>query len=194
MTTFSRAVATAGGGPRYIRFTGDVWSDGHRDGRESNNSRVLHDCDRGRGVVSYTVTKIFSVPSFVISRSMVGMAGLAGMGAAQAASASTGPDLKTWDTDHDGTMDLTEAKRAAEAKFDRLDSDHDGTIDRKESVGAIGKATFAKGDVDKDGTLDKSEYLNLVEARFNAADTDHDGTVSESELNTPAGKALARLL
>jgi hypothetical protein len=42
--------------------------------------------------------------------------------------------------------------------------------------------------------MDKSKYLNLVEARFNAADTDHDATVSQSELNTPAGKALARLL
>jgi hypothetical protein len=46
-------------------------------------------------------------------------------------------------------LDLTEAKKAAEAKFDSLDSDHDGTIDQKESLGAIGKSTFAKADVDK---------------------------------------------
>ncbi len=65
------------------------------------------------------------------------------------------------------------------------DSDHDGTIDSKESLAAIGNASFAKADVNKDGTLDKSEYLNLVEARFNAADTDHDGTVSEYRAQHP---------
>jgi Ca2+-binding EF-hand superfamily protein len=125
---------------------------------------------------------------------MIGIAGVASFGAAQTASASSGSDFKSWDTDHDGTIDLAEAKKAAGDKFDTLDTDHDGTIDTKESVGAIRKASFAKADVDKDGTVDKSEYLNLVEARFNAADKDHDGTVSKAELSTPAGKSLTRLL
>jgi Ca2+-binding EF-hand superfamily protein len=125
---------------------------------------------------------------------MIGIAGMAGLGVAQTASASAGSDFKSWDTDHDGTIDLAEAKTAAGAKFDSLDSDHDGTVDTKESVGAIRKGSFAKADADKDGTVDKSEYLNLVEARFNAADKDHDGTVSKAELKTAAGKSLARLL
>jgi Ca2+-binding EF-hand superfamily protein len=125
---------------------------------------------------------------------MIGIAGMAGFGAAQTASASTGADFKSWDTDHDGTIDVAEAKKAAEAKFDSLDSDHDGTIDRKESLGAIRRSSFAKADSDKDGTVDKNEYLNLTEARFNAADKDHDGTVSKSELHTPAGQSLLRLL
>jgi hypothetical protein len=132
---------------------------------------------------------------FIAAAALIGVAGLAAIGPAQVATASTAADLKTWDTDHDGTMDLTEAKKAAEAKFDSLDTDHDGTLDRKEiGPGTIGKMSFAKADVDKDGTLDKSEYLSLVEARFNAADEDHDGTLSESELNTKAGKSLVRLL
>lgn len=125
---------------------------------------------------------------------MIGLAGLAGVGVAQAAFASTGPDLKTWDTDHDGTLDLTEAKKAAQLKFDALDTDHDGTVDRNETVAIGGGASFIKADTDKDGTLDKTEYANLVETRFKAADTDHDGTVSETELSTPAGRSLARLL
>jgi Ca2+-binding EF-hand superfamily protein len=123
---------------------------------------------------------------------MIGIAGLAAMGPAQAA--LTGSALKSWDTDHDGTMDLTEAKKAAQVQFDTLDGNHDGTIDQNESVAIGGSASFIKSDSDKDGTVDKIEYMNLVQARFNAADTDHDGTISEQELNTPTGRSLARLL
>jgi hypothetical protein len=123
---------------------------------------------------------------------VIGIAGLASMGAGLAA--SMGPDLKSWDTDHDGTMDLAEAKKAAQAQFDALDTDHDGTIDRNESVTLGGSASFIKADTDKDSTLDKTEYMNLVEADFKAADADHDGTVSELELSSPAGRSLARLL
>jgi hypothetical protein len=128
----------------------------------------------------------------VAAVTMIGIAGLAGVAAGQGA--STGPELKKWDTDHDGTLDLAEAKKAAQVQFDALDSDHDGTIDQNESVSLGGSAALIKADTDKDGTLDKTEYMKLVEARFNAADSDHDGTVSESELNTPAGRSLARLL
>jgi Ca2+-binding EF-hand superfamily protein len=39
------------------------------------------------------------------------------------------------DSDHDGTVDLNEAKAAAAAVFDRLDRDHDGTLDRRELRG-----------------------------------------------------------
>jgi hypothetical protein len=110
---------------------------------------------------------------------------------AQAANRAASTHLSDWDTDHDGTLDLAEAKAAAQAKFDALDADHDGTLDKKEF---LGKKTFAKADPDKDGTIDKDEYLALVEKRFNAADTDHDGTLSKAELKSPAGRALARLL
>src|ERR1700691_1765229 len=112
---------------------------------------------------------------------------------AQAASASSTAQLKAWDTDHDGTLDLAEAKKAAEAKFDSLDTDHDGTLDKKEMAAAVHGTSFSKADADKDGTLDKSEYLALVEARFKAADTDHDGTISDAELNTKAGQARVRV-
>jgi hypothetical protein len=125
------------------------------------------------------------------------MLGIVGAAAtiAPAQAASSTAQLKTWDTDHDGTLDLAEAKKAAESKFDTLDTDHDGTLDSKEIAPAeVHKMSFSKADTDKDGTVDKSEYLALVETRFKAADTDNDGTVSDAELSTKAGQALARLL
>jgi EF hand len=103
--------------------------------------------------------------------------------------------MNTWDTDHDGTLDLAEAKQAAAAKFDSLDVDHDGTLDRKElPVSLVHQKAFKHVDSDHDGTVDKAEYTALVEARFKAADTDQDGTLSAAELSTKAGKSLAKLL
>jgi hypothetical protein len=107
----------------------------------------------------------------------------------------TAQKLQTWDTDKDGTLDLAEAKVAAEARFAALDPDGDGKLDQKEAAAAkISASSFAKADTDKDGTIDKAEYLRLVDRRFKAADSDHDGTVSAEELNTKAGAALMALL
>lgn len=112
-----------------------------------------------------------------------------------ALAAGSAEKLKTWDPDNDGTLDLAEVKKAAEARFDSLEGDKDGTLDRKEIKPAkVDKATFAKADPDKDGTLDKQEYLSIVEARFRAADPDNDGTVDVAELDSKAGKALVRML
>jgi uncharacterized membrane protein YkoI len=110
---------------------------------------------------------------------------------AQAAD-SVADRMKFWDPDKDGTLDLAEANKAAEAKFDSLEKDKDGTLDKKEAK--VDKKTFKNADPDNDGTLSKEEYLSIVKTRFEAADADHDGTVSEAELKTKAGKALVRLL
>jgi len=40
--------------------------------------------------------------------------------------------VKALDTDNDGTLDLNEVTKAAEAVFDRLQKDQDETLDRKE--------------------------------------------------------------
>jgi hypothetical protein len=98
------------------------------------------------------------------------------------------------DTDHDGTVDLDEAKAAASAVFDKLDGDHDGTLDRKELKGRLSTKELAAADGDHDGTLDKNEYLAVVEKRFKAANRDNDGTLDAKEFNTRAGRALLRLL
>jgi Ca2+-binding EF-hand superfamily protein len=102
--------------------------------------------------------------------------------------------IKMFDTDNDGTLDLAEVKKAASALFARLDRDRDGTLDKRELAGRLSARELAAADPDHDGTLTSDEYLALVEQRFSAADPDKDGTLDARELNTPAGRALLRLL
>ena len=107
---------------------------------------------------------------------------------------SPGAILKLLDTDNDGSVDLTEAKAAASALFDKLNKDKDNTIDAKELQGRLSKKDLAANDPDKDNALTKDEYIALVETRFKAADPDNDGKLDAKELGTPAGKDLVRLL
>jgi Ca2+-binding EF-hand superfamily protein len=138
-----------------------------------------------------TSLRKLSIPALVLGMTCT----LTAISTAQADPQSAAANLKAWDSDHDGTVDLAEAKKAAEAKFDSLDTDHDGTLDMKEMAGTgVHAMTFKKADKDGDGSLDKSEYMGLVEARFKAADTDHDGTVGDTELSTKSGQALSSLL
>jgi EF hand len=114
---------------------------------------------------------------------------------AWAATDSIGEKMKTWDPDKDGSLDLAEVNKAAEAKFDSLEKDSDGTLDWNEMRSTkVGKKGFNKADPDKDGTLTKGEFSTIVEARFRAADPDNDGTVSVAELKTKAGQSLARIM
>jgi EF hand len=102
--------------------------------------------------------------------------------------------IATWDSDHDGTLDLAEVNKAAVAEFDKLDVDHDGTLDPKELGNRVTKAEFQAADKDHDGTLDKNEYGSIIAARFRAADPDKDGTIDAKELRTAAGRRLSKLL
>jgi Ca2+-binding EF-hand superfamily protein len=99
------------------------------------------------------------------------------------------------DRDSDGTIDLDEAKRAAELLFQHLDRNHTGKLSRRE-IGRrrVSLAEFSWADRDHDGTLDKDEFLALVERQFKAADRDHDGTVDRAEFNSRFGLPLRRLL
>src|SRR6516225_9021837 len=85
--------------------------------------------------------------------------------------------IGSWDTDHDGTLDLNEINKVAEAEFDKLDIDHDGTLDMKELGHRVTRAEFLAADKDKDGTLDKSEYEAVATERFHAANRDDDATI-----------------
>src|SRR6516165_4936743 len=105
------------------------------------------------------------------------------------------PDLlAALDTDHDGTVSLDEAKKAAEIVFDKLDRDHDGTLTARELRGRLSAREFTVAGTDKDGTLSKDEYLAVVERWFKAADTDTDGTLTRRELRLKAGHQLLLLL
>jgi Ca2+-binding EF-hand superfamily protein len=124
----------------------------------------------------------------------VGFALMFGMAPTESAFAKDPPStLQTLDPDHDGTVDLNEAKTAAAALFDRLDRDHDGTLDGRELKHRIDAKALAAADPDHDGTLDKAEYLALVERLFASADPGHDGTLDAKELRSPAGRTLIRL-
>ena len=105
-----------------------------------------------------------------------------------------GNAIKMFDTDADGTLDLDEVKKAAAALFARLDRDHDGTLDQRELAGRLSARELAAADPDHDGTLSLDEYLAIVQQRFSAANRDNDGTLDAKELDTPAGRALLRLL
>ena len=105
-----------------------------------------------------------------------------------------GNAVKMFDTDNDGTLDLDEVKKAAAALFARLDRDHDGTLDHRELAGRLSARELKAADPDHDGTLSLDEYLAIVQQRFNAANRDNDGTLDAKELDTPAGRALLRLL
>jgi Ca2+-binding EF-hand superfamily protein len=101
--------------------------------------------------------------------------------------------LATLDADNDGTVDLIETNKAAEALFAKLEKDNDGTIEPKELQGRLSKKEFKAADPDNDGTLDKTEFLAVVESLFKAADPDNDGTLDAKELASKQGKALLRL-
>jgi|SRR5262252_5699070 len=102
--------------------------------------------------------------------------------------------LQSLDSDHDGTVDINEAKTAGSALFDRLDRDHDGTLDGRELKRHLSARELATEDSDHDGTLTKDEYLASVEKRFKAADVDSDGTLDAKELSSRLGRALQRLV
>jgi len=98
-----------------------------------------------------------------------------------------------FDIDHDGTVDLAEAKKAAGDLFDKLDANHDGKLTIKELHGRLRHRDLAAA-ADHGKVVTKDEYLAVVERRFKAADKDHDGKLSSWEFHTRAGRALVRLL
>jgi Ca2+-binding EF-hand superfamily protein len=102
--------------------------------------------------------------------------------------------LRFLDADHDGTIDLNEARTAAAATFDRLDRDHDGTLSGRELSGRMSARELAAEDPDHDGTLTKDEYAAAVEKRFKAANRDSDDTLDARELASGPGRALLRLV
>jgi hypothetical protein len=133
-----------------------------------------------------------------VSRRYLLFFGLASCMAAPAAFARGGGRPSSFaaiDRDSDGTIDLDEAKRAAELLFQHLDRRGSGKLSRAE-IGRrrVSLAEFSWADRDHDGTLDKDEYLALVERQFKAADVDHDGTVDRAEFNSRSGLPLRRLL
>src|SRR5262249_47693494 len=116
------------------------------------------------------------------------------LGSLPASAASDFELISGLDMDHDGTVALDEAKKAAAILFDRIDRKRDGKLTRHELSGRLSVRELAAADTGHNGTLGKDEFMALVEQRFNAADLAHDGHLTPAELRTPAGRALMRLL
>lgn len=139
------------------------------------------------------------MPRTRIYMALLGLVMAGGLISATAAPADTTPEdqslvMSKIDTDHDGTISLDEAKKAAETKFDALDTDKEGTLDASELTGILSRSDLVKADKDRDNTLDKAEFRTLVEKLFAAADRDQDGTLDAKELSTEQGRALVTLL
>ena len=100
----------------------------------------------------------------------------------------------TLDPNHDGAVDLAEARKVAGALFDRIDANKDGLLDKRELGGRVTPQEFAAADRNHNGKLSKDEYLSVMEKRFKAADPNNTGKVSQRELFSRAGRPLARLL
>jgi len=84
-----------------------------------------------------------------------------------------------FDTDHDGTVDIDEAKKAASDLFDRLDTDRDGSLSIKELQGRLTGKGFSAADPDKDNTLTKDEDHRGFDRRIERGTRiDEEGVVS----------------
>src|SRR5260370_7945624 len=94
---------------------------------------------------------------------LTAITGLAGMGAAHSAFAKKPSPVASFDTDHDGTVDLAEAKKAASDLFDKLDAARDGTLDINELQGRLRRKDFATADPDNAKTLTKDDSLPALE-------------------------------
>jgi len=128
-------------------------------------------------------------------RLLLGLAGFLAAPAAFARGGGRAGSFAALDRDADGTIDIDEAKRAAELLFQHLDRHRTGKLNRAQlGRRRLTAAEFSWADRDHDGTLDKDEYLALVERQFKAADVDHDGTVSRAEFESRSGLPLRRLL
>lgn len=140
---------------------------------------------------TFSMLAVLAAAGFIASGSAI-----AAEKAKDAAKPATCAQMKVFDPDNDGTMDLPEAKNAATALFDKLnkDKDKDSTLEIKELQGRLSKKEFTEANPDNDGTLDKNEYLAVVEKRFKAANPDSDTTIDCKELGTKEGKALVRVL
>jgi hypothetical protein len=95
------------------------------------DSLVIRFLVRWQKIVTSIATSIFQEEDHHMLTRRIAI--FAGLGVAfypllPALSASDPDLLAGLDTDHDGTVSLDEAKKAAEVMFGKLDRDHDGTL------------------------------------------------------------------
>jgi len=83
---------------------------------------------------------MMTIRKLTITAAMLGVAGTWSVIGSVQAAVSPSAHMKVWDTDSDGTMDMAETNKAAEARFEKLDTDHDGTVSDSELKSKAGIA------------------------------------------------------
>ena len=79
----------------------------------------------------------------ILACAAIGVIGSANQAFAKSSKPSA---VERFDTDHDSTVDLAEAKKAATETFNKLDADKDGTLDLKELGGRVSRKELAAAD------------------------------------------------
>lgn len=97
-------------------------------------------------------------------------------------------NLHRFDTNHDGTLTLTEALTARQARFALLDTDSSKTLTVKE---VSNKAASRRRAAAPDG--DNQPALNRISKRFSRVDSNHDGVITPTEWNGAVAVLFARL-
>jgi hypothetical protein len=90
--------------------------------------------------------------------------------------------------------ELKVALSAAIVKFEMLDKDHKGRLTQEQLAHELTPQEFKKANPDNDTIIGAQAWSALVSDRFEAADTNRDGYLTIGELQTPAGKALLKLI
>lgn len=133
----------------------------------------------------------------------------AGAPGAYGATRDPGQAFDRLDTNHDGSIDKTEAAARPwlQQKFDQSDTNHDGKLGKDEFAAAVSAertarrgtsgaaggtsatssayAQFDTLDKNNDGKLDSSELATLpwLQQSFSQYDTNHDGTLGKDEFS-----------
>src|SRR5262245_44098845 len=100
----------------------------------------------------------------ILAYAAIGVIGSAGPAFAQSNKPSP---VERFDRDHDNTVDLTEAKKAASDTCSRLDADKDGTLDFKELGGRLSRKEFAAADAITTRRSTKTNILLLSSSGSN---------------------------
>lgn len=104
------------------------------------------------------------------------------------------PELNAVDPDGDGSWTIFEAKRRALNVFAKINKDGDRTLELDELKGRMTAKEFAATQRGRDGKMSRLELLRVTKTLFRAANKDRDWSLECDEIDSPAGRALARLL
>lgn len=90
-------------------------------------------------------------------------------------------DIKMFDLNRDGVLQVDELKRSTATKFDLADTNKDGILSPEETAAAVDKMKSREQAVYGNSVR---QYANRLKNRYKIADKDHDKQVSRQEYET----------